>query len=407
MLIYEYKLDARKEQYQAMDEAIKVTQFIRNKCIRVWMDTRGVCANDLQVYCSALASQYEFAKCLNSQARQASAERAWFAISRFYDNCHHKKPGKKGYPTFQHDNRSVEYKQTGWKLEPDGRHITFTDGCGIGRVRMIGSRDLESCPVPQICRVRIIRRADGYYVQFGIHAYREVEHVATGKVVGIDMGLNAYYTDSEGNTVDNPRYLRKAEKRLKRLSRKHSKCAKKSKNRKKAQKRLAKMHLKVQRQREDFARKQANALIISSDMIAYEKLSIRNMVKNHHLAKSISDAAWGVFLRWVNYYGTIHNVPVVAVAPHFTSQDCNACGTRVKKSLSVRTHVCHTCGVALDRDHNAARNILDKAVRTVGQTGTGTADVAVQNASGHTASTRVSSGTSGKSSGRKKNSPSL
>ncbi len=407
MLIYEYKLDARKEQYVAIDNALRVVQFIRNKCIRLWMDEHGVSANDLQVYCSTLASQYDFAMCLNSQARQASADRAWFSISRFYDNCRNHVPGKKGYPKFQHDNRSVEYKQTGWKLESDGRHITFTDGCGIGRVRMIGSRDLESCPLPQIRRVRIVKRADGYYVQFGVHAYREVEHVPTGKHIGIDMGLNAYYTDSEGNTVDNPRYLRKAEKRLKRLSRKHSKCAKKSQNRKKAQKKLAKLHLKVQRQREDFARKQASTLIISSDLIAYEKLSIRNMVKNHHLAKSISDAAWGVFLRWVTYYGGIHNVPVIAVAPNFTSQDCSVCGTRVKKSLSVRTHVCHGCGLVMDRDHNAAVNILDKASRTVGQTATATADVAVENASGHTASTRVSRGTSGKSSGRKKNSPSL
>ena len=362
MLIYEYKMDARKDQYNAIDKAIRIVQFIRNKCIRLWMDEYDVSQNDLQVYCSTLASQYDFAKNLNSQARQTSADRAWSSIQRFYDNCLAKKPGKKGYPTFQHDNRSVEYKQTGWKLDPDGRHITFTDGCGIGRVRMIGSRDLESCPVPQIRRVRIVKRADGYYVQFAVHAYREVEHVPTGRCVGIDMGLNAYYTDSEGNTVDNPRYLRKAEKRIKQLHRKHSKCAKKSKNRKKAQKKLAKAHLKVQRQREDFARKQANTLIQSSDMIAYEKLSIRNMVKNHHLAKSISDASWGKFLAWVNYYGGIHHIPVIAVAPNFTSQDCSSCGARVKKSLSVRTHVCHGCGLVMDRDHNAAVNILDKGM---------------------------------------------
>jgi putative transposase len=376
MLIYEYKIDANKQQYAAIEEGIRVVQFIRNKCIRLWMDERGVSKYTLQCYCAHLAKEYPFAVCLNSQARQVAADRAWASIQRFYDNCKNKTPGKKGYPTFQHDNRSIEYKTTGWKLEPDGKHITFTDGCGIGRVRLIGSRDLATRPIPAIKRVRIVRRADGYYAQFGIIASRSVEHVPTGKQVGIDMGLNAYATDSEGNTIANPRYLRKAEKRLKKLQRKHSKCAKKSKNRKKAQQRLAKAHLKVQRQREDFARKQANALISSHDLIAYEQLSIRNMVKNHHLAKSISDASWGKFLTWVNYYGKIHDIPVIAVAPNFTSQDCSTCGTRVKKSLSVRTHVCPSCGLVMDRDQNAALNILQKASRTVGHTGTDRADVA-------------------------------
>lgn len=406
MLIYEYKLDANTAQIQSIDNALRTVQFIRNKCIRLWMDEYGVSNNDLQVYCSTLASQFPFARVLNSQARQASADRAWFAISRFYDNCRNKKPGKKGYPKFVHDNRSVEYKQTGWTLERDGKHITFTDGCGIGRVRLIGSRDIMTFPEKQIKRVRLVKRADGYYCQFSVQADRKMEHVPTGKQTGIDMGLNAYSTDSEGNTVAHPRYLRKAEKKLKRLHRKHSKCAKKSNNRKKAQKRLGKAYLKVSRQREDFARKQANALITSHDLIAYEKLSIRNMVKNHHLAKSISDASWGAFLRWVNYYGGIHNIPVIAVAPNFTSQDCSACGRRVKKSLSVRTHVCHGCGVVLDRDHNAALNILNKGLCTVGHTGTARAST-LENASGHMASTRTSRDVLSKSRGGKKNSPPL
>ncbi len=102
---------------------------------------RPVEKNDLQVYCAVLAAEFPFAAALNSQARQASADRAWFAISRFYANCAAKQPGKKGYPRFQHDCRSVEYKTTGWKLEEDGRHITFTDGVGIGRVRLIGKKE--------------------------------------------------------------------------------------------------------------------------------------------------------------------------------------------------------------------------------------------------------------------------
>ncbi len=266
-------------------------------------------------YTNEPESPVSSAACLNSQARQASADRAWCAISRFYDNCRAKKPGKKGYPTFQHDNRSVEYKQTGWKLDADGKHITFTDGCGIGRLRLVGTRAIEIFPVKQIKRVRLIRRADGYYCQFAVQAERVVEHVPTGKEVGIDVGLKAYYTDSEGRTLDNPRFYRKAEKKLKRLHRQLSRTQKQSSNRKKVRKHLAKGYLKVQRQREDFARKQANTLITSHDLIAFEDLKIANMVRNPHLAKSINDAAWSQFLSWVCAYGAMHAIQVVKVAP--------------------------------------------------------------------------------------------
>jgi len=389
VLIYEYKLDGNTAQYAAIDEAIRVVQFIRNKCLRLWMDERGVSKNELQCYCAVLAKAYPFAARLNSQARQASADRAWFAIARFYDNCKQHKPGKKGYPQFQHDNRSVEYKTTGWKLEPDGKHIRFTDGCGIGRLRLVGNRQqqIAAFPIKQIKRVRVVHRADGYYVQFSVAAERMIEHIPTGKQVGIDVGLLSFYTDSEGNTIDNPRHYRKAEKKLKRLHCQVSRKQKKSANRKKARKALAKGYLKVQRQREDFARKQANALISSSDLIAYEDLQIRNMVKNHHLAKSIHDAGWGTFICWVKAYGVMHNVPIIAVAPQFTSEACSACGAIVKKSVSVRTHLCTSCGVVLDRDHNAALNILAKALEcTLGHRETSGSP---EDASGQTASTRT------------------
>jgi putative transposase len=301
MLIYEYKLAGTKKQDVAIDEAIKITQFIRNKCLRKWMDERGVSANDLQCYCAVLAKEYAFASLLNSQARQTSADRAWFAISRFYENGKNHTPGKKGYPQFQRDNRSVEYKQTGWKFDPDGKHIQFTDGCGIGRLRLVGNKKQRGAtfPLQQIKRVRLLKRADGYYVQIAVKAERTVEHVTTGAQVGIDVGLKEFYTDSNGNTVANPRFLRKAEKKLKRLHRHLSRTQKKSANRKKARQKLAKAYLKVSRQREDFARKTANALITSHDLIAYEDLKIANLVRNHHLARSISDAAWGRFLEWV------------------------------------------------------------------------------------------------------------
>src|SRR5260370_1599310 len=218
MLSYEYKVAGTTTQYAAIDEALRVVQSTCNNWVPKWMDEHAI-KHDLQVYCAVVAREYSFASSLNSQARQASADRAWFAIARFYENCKEKKPGKKGYPQFQHDNRSVEYKTTGWKLSADGKHITFTDGCGIGRLRLVGNKKqhIETFPGKSIKRVRIVRRADGYYCQFGVKTERKVEHVLSGKEIGIDVGLKSFLTDSQGNTVDNPRHYRKAEKKLKRL----------------------------------------------------------------------------------------------------------------------------------------------------------------------------------------------
>jgi putative transposase len=191
MLLYEYTLRLSPAQAAAIDEAIRTTQFIRNKALRLWMDGHGVNANDLQALCSRLAHDYPFAARLNSQARQAAASRAWTAIERFYTNCREKRPGKKGYPRYQRDCRSVEYKQTGWQLGPDGKRLTLTDGGGIGQVRLIGSRELATFPREQIKRVRLLRRADGYDAQFVLQVERRVSHAPTGLAVGIDVGIAA------------------------------------------------------------------------------------------------------------------------------------------------------------------------------------------------------------------------
>jgi putative transposase len=184
------------------------------------------------------------------------------------------------------------------------------------------------------------------------------------------VGLNHFYTDSEGKTSENPRYLRKSEKSLKRLSRRLSRTEKGSKNRAKAKKKLGCKHLKVSRQRKDFAVKLARCVSMSNDLVAYEDLKVRNLVKNKKLSKSISDAAWSMFRNWLKYFGKVFGVATVAVPPHYTSQNCSRCGSVVKKSLSTRTHRCGKCLLVLDRDWNAAINILELALCTVGHTGT-------------------------------------
>ncbi|GAX41592.1 transposase [Tolypothrix sp. NIES-4075] len=374
MLVFEAKLEGTKEQYQSLDEAIRTARFVRNACLRYWMDNLDIDRYDLSAYCAVLAADENFpwVNKLNSMARQASAERAWSAIARFFDNCKKGRPGKKGYPRFKKEQThgSVEYKTSGYKLSADRRYITFSDGFKAGTFKLWGTRDLHFYQLRQFKRLRVVRRADGYYAQFCIDQERIANREPTGKTIGIDVGLNHFYTDSEGNAVENPRHLCKSEKSLKRLQRRFSKTKKGSKNRIKFRNRLARKHLKVSRQRKDFAVKLARCVVQSADLVAYEDLKVRNMVRNRHLAKSISDAAWTQFRQWIEYFGKVFGVATVAVAPYNTSQNCSNCGEIVKKSLSTRTHVCPHCGHTQDRDWNAALNILEIGLRTVGHTGT-------------------------------------
>jgi putative transposase len=355
MLVLEYKLVATKQQGKAIDEAIRTSQFIRNKALRLWMDDRRNKVFDLNKYCAVLAKEYPFAAALNSQARQAASERAAYGISRYL------KPDKSGKrlkkPQFQKDNRSVEYKTTGWKLSTNRTRITFTDGIGIGKMKMLGTQDLCAYDLKLIKRVRIVRKADMFFVQFCVDVDRSEPTELTGRMVGLDMGLSSFYTDSNGQKVDCPKFLRKAEKQLKREQRRLSRKKKGSSNRRKARVKVSRRHLRVKNQRKDFAVKLARCVVASNDVVVLEDLQVRNLVKNHHLAKSIHDAAWSQFGNWLLYYGKVFGKPVVKVPPAYTSQDCSACGNRVKKSLSERTHVC-PCGCVLDRDENAAKNIL-------------------------------------------------
>ncbi|AVH65048.1 RNA-guided endonuclease InsQ/TnpB family protein [Nostoc sp. 'Peltigera membranacea cyanobiont' N6] len=386
MLVFEFKAYGKSTQFTAVDEAIRTAKFIRNSCIRLWMDVKDTGKNDLQKYCAVLAANFPFANELNSMARQASAERAWSSISRFYDNCKKGIPGLKaenavlgspqverfsqtGYPQFQKDCRSVEYKTSGWKLADDRKSITFTDKKGIGRLKLKGTRDLHFYQINQIKRVRLVKRADGVYVQFCIDIDRFENIEPTGNTVGLDVGLKEYYTDSDGVMFENPKFLRTGERVLKRSQRRVSRKVKGSKNRGKARQILGKRHLKISRQRKDHAVKLARCVVQSNDLIAYEDLRIKNMVKNHCLAKSINDASWYQFRVWVEYLAKVFKRVTVAVNPQYTSQECSSCGEIVKKTLSTRTHVC-SCGCVMDRDENAARIILSRGLGTVGHTGT-------------------------------------
>ncbi len=372
MLVLEYKVKGKQQQYRAIDEAIRTTQFIRNKAIRYWMDAPKEQKVDkivLNNYSTALRKEFVFVKELNSMACQAATERAWLSIARFYDNCKSKKPGKKGFPHFQKDNRSVEYKTSGWSLHLTKRRITFTDKKGIGEVKLLGKWDIHTYPVKLIKRVRLVKKADGYYCQFAVDIEVKSEQRTESGEIGLDVGLEFFYSDSNGHHEENPRFLRKAEKAIKHAQRQIYKKEKGKNQRRLARRRYAKKHLRVNRQRNEHAKKVARNLCKSNDFVAYENLNVKGMVKNHCLAKSINDVAWTLFRHWLEYFAAKFGTTVVAVNPRMTSQKCSDCGAIVKKSLSTRTHKC-SCGCQLHRDVNAAINILNLGKQaTVGQTG--------------------------------------
>jgi putative transposase len=365
----------KQQQYQAIDEAIRTTQFIRNKAVRYWMDApREAKVNKIALnnYSTALRKEFSFVADLNSMACQSATERAWSAIDRFYSNCKSKKLGRKaklagqntlsgrlcGFPRFQKDNRSVEYKTSGWSLHPTKRRISFTDKKSIGEVKLLGKWDIQTYPVKSIKRVRLVKKADGYYCQFAIDVEVKTEvRIADGEV-GLDVGLEFFYSDSNKHHEENPRFLRKAEKAIKHAQRQIYKKEKGKNQRRKARQRYARKHLRVNRQRNEHAKRIARNVCKANALVAYENLNVKGMVKNHCLAKSINDVAWSLFRRWLEYFAVKFGTTVVAVNPRMTSQKCSDCGAIVKKSLSTRTHKC-SCGCEMQRDVNAAINILN------------------------------------------------
>ncbi len=223
----------------------------------------------------------------------------------------------------------------------------------LGRIAVRWSRPVEGTPKT----VTISREADGWYVCLSCAEVPVQFLPSTGQETGIDLGLESFATLSDGTMIHNPRCYRRAERRLKTAQRKVSRRKKGSNRRRKAVKLLAKAHQTVKRQRLDFHHKAALALVRANDTIYHEDLQTANMVKNHHLAKSISDAGWSQFLSILDAKAAWAGRRVVAVPPAYTSQTCSGCGVVVTKGLSVRWHACPDCGTSLHRDHNAAKNI--------------------------------------------------
>jgi putative transposase len=259
---------------------------------------------------------------------------------------------KAGFPRYQGRDRwhSFTYKEYGNGAALDNGFLVLSK---IGRIAVHWSGPIEGTPKT----VTISKEADGWYVAISCADVPIHRLSLTGQETGVNLGIEAFATLSDGTRIFSPGWYRKAERALKTAQRRVSRRKKGSHRRGKAVTLLAKAHQTVRRQRQDFHHKTALTLVRENDTIYHEDLRTANMVKNHHLAKSIQDAGWAAFLAILIYKAACAGREVIAVNPAFTSQICSGCGIMVSKVLSVRWHSCPDCGTSLHRDHNAAKNI--------------------------------------------------
>lgn len=259
-----------------------------------------------------------------------------------------------GFPRFRGKGRWDSFGFTEFSgIVRDGKRLRFKGMPGGLRVHL--HRPL---PLDADIRSCVFRRDHkGWAVCFQVKIVA-AEKRAVSTSVGLDLGLNVFAYQSDGVVIPNPRIARRAEKKMRLRQRALARCKRGSKRRGKVKTDLARLHAKIVNTRTTWLHQQSARIARSYDLIAAEDLHIANMVKNPHLARSISDAGWSKFLAMVEYKAERAGAHFVTVDPRNTSQKCSGCGELVPKSLAVRTHSCPHCGLVIDRDENAARNIL-------------------------------------------------
>ena len=349
-----YRLYVNETQSDKLDNLLRLARQLYNAALQQRRDAWKYQHKSLNYYDQANQLKEvrneipEFAQ-LNFSAAQDMLRRLDKSFKAFFRRV---KSGEvAGFPRFKGRDRfdSITFPTYGDGIKIKGGRL-YVQNVGLLKIKI--HRVLEG----EINTVTIKRECGKWYVVFSNTV--EIKPLpVSDRTVGIDVGLESFAVTSDGEYIENPRYLREAEVVLRVAQRSVSRKKKGSNNRRKAVRLLAKKHLRVKRQRADFAHKVADNLVKNYGRIAVEDLRIKNMVRNHHLARSISDAGWGQFVSILSYKAEYAGREFVQVNPNGTSQICSGCGATVKKSLSTRVHNCPACGLSLNRDFNAALNI--------------------------------------------------
>lgn len=325
-------------------------------------DKKGVCYGDQSAELKDLRAKSAKFKELNFSSCQATLRRLDKSFKAFFGRV--KRGEKPGYPRFKGHNQfaSVEFPSYG-----DG--IKLVNGKlrvqAVGLVKIKMHREIKG----EIKTVRIKREADRWYAIFSCDLGAVDVKPSKKPPVGIDVGLEHFLTTSDGEHVKNPRFLKTELPKLRRQQRSVGRKKKGGKNRRKAVKKLARTHARIANLRGEHHHKVALKLVGRHGLVAVENLNIKGMVKNHRLARAIQDVAWGRFLSTLEHKAESAGAQFVKVNARNTSQECDGCGRIVRKELSERRHKCPHCGLSLHRDHNAARVILSRALKTLAWTG--------------------------------------
>lgn len=357
---FAYRLYPTKPQKRLLEQTVETCRRLYNDCLAERKESyeatgKSVTKVEQLRHVKELKATSPYAKGIHSHILQVTVADLDKAFKSFFRRI---KTGKKpGYPRFKgrHRFNSFGLKEYGNGFKIDGRRLKIS---GIGRIAVRWHRELPAEP----STLRIIRKADGWYACFACKIAAENLPV-TGKVIGLDVGIKNLLTDSDGAEIENPKWYRTGQKKLRVLQRAVSRKKKGGSNRKKAVALLQRHHLKIQRQRQDFLNKLATRLISQNDLIVLEDLQIRNMVRNPHLSKSIHDAGWHYLVQRLTSKAAEAGRVVIQVNPSYTSKSCSCCGHIFEgQKLSHRWLTCPECGLSLNRDHNAAINILNRGI---------------------------------------------
>ena len=323
---------------------------------------------DMNKWITKFKKEYPQYQEIHSQVLQNISFRLHGAYKNFFRRVKEKRNGKHqnvGFPRFRKFTSSLTYPDSGFKIDRKNVHLST-----IGNVNFVNHREIEG----EINTLTIKKtKSQEWFITFSVKK-GDRPFVPNGKAqVGLDLGLKEYATLSDNVKIPNMRFGKEYEKRLIKSHRKVSRRAKGSRNRRKAAVLLSKVYDKITKRREDFAHKFSHNLVNSYSFIAYEDLQIRNMAKNHKLAKSINDASWARFTQFLCYKAESAGCRVVDVLPQYTSQTCHICGSVQEMSLEMRIFDCGKCGLQIDRDLNASKNILrlglEKSPTTEGHSG--------------------------------------